>query len=61
MNRITLSIVLCLLLLGCQMNTKKIQDGDINFHTSTSSQSRAIQASTHSKYSHMGIIYSERE
>lgn len=57
MNRTILSIVLCLLLFGCQMNTKKLQDGDIIFHTSTSSQSRAIQAATHSKYSHMGIIY----
>ncbi len=57
MNRLTLSIVLCLLLFGCQMNTKELQDGDIIFHTSTSSQSRAIQAATHSKYSHMGIIY----
>lgn len=46
------------LLMGCQNNvTKKLQDGDIIFHTSTSSQSEAIQAATHSKYSHMGIIY----
>lgn len=34
-----------------------IQNGDIIFQTSTSSQSQAIQAATNSKYSHMGIIY----
>jgi ABC-type multidrug transport system fused ATPase/permease subunit len=51
---------------GDQQNTSEnihnnlhqvIQSGDIIFHTSTSSQSKAIQLATHSKYSHMGIIY----
>ncbi len=32
-------------------------NGDIIFQTSKSSQSKAIQLATHSKYSHMGIIY----
>lgn len=36
---------------------QKIQDGDIIFQTSMSSQSKAIQLATKSKYSHMGIIY----
>ena len=36
---------------------QKIQDGDIIFHTSKSSQSKAIQLATNSKYSHMGILY----
>lgn len=36
---------------------KKIQNGDIIFQTSKSSQSKAIQLATNSKYSHMGIIY----
>jgi hypothetical protein len=31
--------------------------GDIIFHTSKSSQSKAIQEATHSPYSHMGIVY----
>ena len=35
----------------------KIQNGDIIFQTSKSSQSKAIQLATNSKYSHMGIIY----
>ena len=36
---------------------QKIQNGDIIFQTSNSSQSKAIQLATNSKYSHMGIIY----
>ncbi len=40
---------------------KKIQDGDIIFQTSKSSQSKAIQLATNSKYSHMGIIYENDE
>ena len=36
-----------------------LQDGDLIFHTSRSSQSKAIQIATKSKYSHMGMIYRE--
>ena len=35
----------------------QLRDGDIIFHTSRSAQSMAIQKATHSKYSHMGIIF----
>jgi hypothetical protein len=35
----------------------QVRDGDIIFHTSLSPQSMAIQKATHSKYSHMGIIF----
>jgi len=35
----------------------QLQDGDIVFHTSRSDQSVAIQKATHSKYSHMGIVF----
>src|SRR3990170_4727581 len=35
----------------------QVRDGDIIFHTSRSSQSIAIQKATHSKYSHMGIVF----
>jgi hypothetical protein len=38
---------------------KGLQDGDILFQTSLSSQSKAIQLATHSPYSHMGILLSE--
>lgn len=34
-----------------------LENGDIIFQTSKSSQSKAIQLATNSKYSHMGIIY----
>jgi uncharacterized protein YycO len=33
------------------------QNGDIIFHTSKSSQSKAIQIATKSPYSHVGIVY----
>jgi len=39
------------------IRNNKIQSGDIIFQTSKSNQSKAIQLATHSKYSHMGIIY----
>lgn len=35
----------------------QFRDGDIIFHTSRSAQSVAIQKATHSKYSHMGIVF----
>ena len=35
----------------------QLRDGDLIFHTSLSAQSRAIQLSTHSPYSHCGIVY----
>ena len=34
-----------------------VEDGDIIFQTSKSSQSKAVQIATNSKYSHLGIIY----
>ncbi len=33
-------------------------DGDLIFHTSRSAQSLPIQLATHSRYSHMGIVFS---
>ena len=38
-------------------NEGEIKNGDLIFQTSLSGQSKAIQAATHSKYSHCGIIY----
>ena len=38
-------------------NEVEIKNGDLIFQTSLSGQSKAIQAATHSKYSHCGIIY----
>jgi uncharacterized protein YycO len=39
------------------VDRNEFQNGDIIFQTSKSSQSKAIQLATNSKYSHMGIIY----
>jgi len=40
---------------------EEIKSGDIIFQTSKSNQSKAIQLATHSKYSHMGIIYVNKD
>ena len=47
-----------LMISSCNANSKQIdfRDGDIIFHTSKSRQSKAIQLSTHSTLSHMGLI-----
>ncbi len=39
------------------LNSDELRDGDIIFQTSQSGQSKAIQLATHSRYSHMGLIY----
>ncbi|MBP6744728.1 YiiX family permuted papain-like enzyme [bacterium] len=39
--------------------SKQLHDGDIIFQTSQSSQSQAIQTATHSKYSHMGVLFKQ--
>jgi len=67
MTRITIIFFLILIIFfGCsngqsEDKTKEfgtiVQNGDIIFQTSKSSQSKAIQLATNSKYSHMGIIY----
>jgi len=59
MKKYRLSIVSMLLLMfGCGTPSfGQLNDGDIIFQTSRSGQSTAIQAATHSKYSHVGIIF----
>jgi hypothetical protein len=47
-----LSGLCCVQIYGAQF-----MNGDIVFQTSLSSQSKAIQAATKSKYSHMGLIF----
>jgi uncharacterized protein YycO len=47
-------------LIGCSDNDSRLNDGDLIFQTSRTSQSRAIQLATKSKYSHMGVIISQR-
>src|SRR5436309_10168280 len=40
-----------------RFDEKLFRDGDIIFHQSSSNQSRAIQLATHSRYSHMGMVW----
>ncbi len=51
-------LLLAMILIGCAAagNTSDFRAGDLVFQTSRSAQSQAIQAATHSPYSHMGII-----
>ena len=52
------SLLGLLYLLGCGDSlAEQVRDGDIIFQTSRSEQSIAIQKATHSKYSHMGIVF----
>ena len=58
-KKILPAIVFVLLAISCRGDSLSLQlrDGDIIFQTSQSAQSIAIQKATHSKYSHMGIIF----
>lgn len=67
----TMRLYCCLLLLltACACGHPKydaekvnsaIKEGDIIFQTSPSTQSKAIQLATHSKYSHVGIILKQK-
>lgn len=58
MKKIVITCFVLLGLLGCRPSAEyQPQNGDIIFHTSESSQSLAIQKTTKSKYTHMGVIY----
>ncbi len=46
-----------LYVLGCSNSFGQLRDGDIIFQTSRSELSIPIQKATHSKHSHMGIIF----
>lgn len=50
-------LLLLLLSTGYAHAMPPVQEGDIIFHTSKSSQSIAIQKATRSRYSHVGIIF----
>jgi len=51
-------LLLCLFANTCHARTGYVpHEGDILFQTSRSAQSRAIQLATHSRWSHMGMIY----
>jgi len=57
-NKLLILTTLLLAVSGCgETLAAQLRDGDIIFQTSRSAQSAAIQKATHSKYSHMGIIF----
>jgi hypothetical protein len=51
--------LLAALLVACGPRDYRPRNGDIIFQTSRSAQSLAIQRATHSRYSHVGIVYLE--
>ena len=57
-----LTTALLLTAAGCATaGSPEFQDGDIIFHTSTSSQSQALRLATGSPYTHMGIVFVESD
>ena len=58
-KKLILIIVAGFIFISCSHYSKynKLRNGDIIFQISRSSQSKAIQLATNSKYNHMGIIY----
>nr|WP_279343002.1 YiiX family permuted papain-like enzyme [Geothrix paludis] len=54
-SRVALLLFAALRLIGAPL--PGLREGDILFQTSRSPQSRAIQLATHSRYSHMGILF----
>ena len=63
MKKLLYIILSLIIIISCQSKSVKndFENGDIIFQTSKSSQSKAIQIATKSKYSHMGIIYKKGE
>ena len=61
MNRLALTLfsLVATLMVACSSADYEPQNGDIVFQTSRSEQSLAIQRATHSRYSHVGIVYIE--
>ena len=55
---IFLTLLVVITTMGCTNSQDySLQNGDIIFHTSLSSQSQFIQEATNSKLSHVGVIY----
>ncbi len=57
LRHLATATLLCLCLGACPKPGYLPRDGDVVFQTSRSRQSLAIQLATHSRYSHMGIVY----
>ena len=61
MRALLIAVILLATSASAQRLEDQLRDGDIIFHESRSSQSRAIQLATKSRYSHMGIVYRDRD
>lgn len=61
MRKLYYIIISLVVFISCQSkgDFDRFRNGDIIFQTSMSSQSKAIQIATGSKYSHMGIVYKQ--
>ena len=60
MHKTLLSFIFIFLIFGCSSpQSLALEDGDIVFQDSPSSQSQAIKLATNSEYSHMGIVYNK--
>jgi len=56
----TIAAIACFTALAAVKPPAHLQDGDIIFQTTQSSQSKAIQLATHSRYSHVGIFFFDK-
>ena len=60
MKKLLTLLTLFLLTTACsESQNYNFKDGDVIFQDSPSSQSKAIKLATHSKYSHVGIVYNK--
>jgi hypothetical protein len=58
----TVVVLILMVVVGCgARNTPELQDGDIIFHKSQSSQSEALRRAMNSPYTHMGVIFIEND
>lgn len=59
-SKILFILLFCLTthpILGKEIDTSKLKEGDIIFHESKSEQATAIKLATNSRYTHVGIIF----
>lgn len=59
-TRTALAVAIFCTALTAEKSRPQLKDGDIIFQTTQSSQSKAIQLATHSRYSHVGIVYFDK-
>ncbi len=55
-----IATVICSAAIAAADPQRQLKDGDIIFQQSASSQSKAIQLATHSRYSHVGLVWFDK-